>query len=442
MLNDKKIKNSSTIKFAAVAFLVLLLLIPLGMIQVLVYEREARRDDAVREVSSKWGEEQTLAGPILSVPYKTYVTSIADNKTTATEQIAYAHFLPEKLNVTGEVFPEMRQRGIYDIVVYDSNLNVSGEFLNPDFTQLAIPGKDILWSDAIVSVGIPDMKGIKDNITLHWDAADYALQPGIATRDVVASGVSANIPLNSGGAKEKYTFSFQLALNGSKTLQFAPLGAQTNVHLASPWPDPSFNGAFLPDSREVNESGFSADWKVLHLNRNYPQSWQGKATKEITDSAFGVELRIPVDEYQKTTRSVKYGIMLIALTFLVFFLVEMFNRKRIHPIQYILVGLALCVFYLLLLSLSEYIHFNYAYLAASIATILLITGYVKTVFRNNKLTLIQGLILAIIYGFVYILLQVEDYALLMGSIGLFVVLAVVMYVSRNINWYGFNLEEK
>ena len=439
---NKKMKNSATIKFAAVALLTLLLLIPLGMIQSLVQEREGRRDDAIKEVSSKWGGEQVLIGPVLSIPYKTYITSEVDGRSATAEKVNYAHILPETLNIEGIVLPEMRQRGIYDIAVYNSNLNISGEFLNPNFAQLSIPGKDIIWNDIIISMGIPDMKGIKDKIALAWDGAEYTLQPGVATGDVIASGVSAKIPLGSINAKEKHVFSFQLMLNGSKALQFAPLGAQTSASLASPWPNPSFNGAFLPDAREVNENGFSAQWKTLHLNRNYPQYWHGQATKEIADSAFGVELLIPVDEYQKTTRSVKYGIMLISLTFLIFFLVEMFNRKHIHPIQYILVGLALCIFYLLLLSLSEYINFNYAYLAASIATILLIAGYVKTVFKNNKLALMQSLILIIIYGFIYILLQLEDYALLMGSIGLFIVLAAVMYISRNIDWYGFNSDEK
>ncbi|PIR92283.1 cell envelope integrity protein CreD [Candidatus Falkowbacteria bacterium CG10_big_fil_rev_8_21_14_0_10_44_15] len=439
---NKKMKNSATIKFAAVALLTLLLLIPLGMIQSLVQEREGRRDDAIKEVSSKWGGEQVLIGPVLSIPYKTYITSEVDGRSATAEKVNYAHILPETLNIEGIVLPEMRQRGIYDIAVYNSNLNISGEFLNPNFAQLSIPEKDIIWNDIIISMGIPDMKGIKDKIALAWDGAEYTLQPGVATGDVIASGVSAKIPLGSINAKEKHVFSFQLMLNGSKALQFAPLGAQTSASLASPWPNPSFNGAFLPDAREVNENGFSAQWKTLHLNRNYPQYWHGQATKEIADSAFGVELLIPVDEYQKTTRSVKYGIMLISLTFLIFFLVEMFNRKHIHPIQYILVGLALCIFYLLLLSLSEYINFNYAYLAASIATILLIAGYVKTVFKNNKLALMQSLILIIIYGFIYILLQLEDYALLMGSIGLFIVLAAVMYISRNIDWYGFNSDEK
>jgi len=249
---------------------------------------------------------------------------------------------------------------------------------------------------------------------------------------VVDSGVSVKVPATG----LSNTFSLELNLNGSQGLNFIPLGRETNVNLASNWASPSFKGVFLPDSREVTDNGFKADWKVLHLNRNYPQEWAGNAPSSVGESAFGVELLIPVDEYQKSMRSIKYAIMLIALTFLIFFFVEVLNSRRIHPIQYILVGLALCIFYLLLLSISEHLNFNKAYIISSIATILLITAYTKTVFKSNRLTSLQSLVLVILYGFMYLLIQLEDYAILIGSIGLFIVLAIVMYISRKIDWYN------
>jgi inner membrane protein len=250
------------------------------------------------------------------------------------------------------------------------------------------------------------------------------------------SGVSVMAPLDLKSAKT-YKFSFDLNLNGSQSLNFIPLGKETNINLASKWANPSFDGAFLPDQRQVSKDGFTAQWKILSLNRNYPQSFSESDSYSIKDSAFGVKFLVPIDQYQKITRSVKYAIMFIALTFLTFFFVEIFNKKRIHPIQYLLVGFALLVFYTLLLSISEHTNFNFAYILSSIATIILITLYSKAIFKNNFLSLLLGCILIILYGFMYVVLQLQDYALLMGSIGLFIVLAAVMYASRKIDWYSF-----
>ena len=243
-----------------------------------------------------------------------------------------------------------------------------------------------------------------------------------------------------------------------------PLGRTTQVSVRSDWPNPSFDGAFLPDEREVNESGFTARWEVLHLNRNFPQAWKGSqyrfttpstnepdpsdyyydrpaevvpiASTEASGYSFGVNLLRSVDEYQKATRAAKYAILFIALTFLVFFFVETLNRKRIHPVQYLLVGLALCIFYALLVAISEQLSFNLAFILSSVAVTLLITLYCHSIFRHQKLTLFIGLLLVLLYGFVFTLIQLQDYALLIGSIGLFGILAVVMYFSRKIDWYA------
>jgi inner membrane protein len=215
---------------------------------------------------------------------------------------------------------------------------------------------------------------------------------------------------------------------------FVPLGKQTKVNLKSKWQNPSFTGAFLPDKRDVGVNGFNATWEVLHLNRPYPQIFKGQI-EGIGDSSFGVNLIVPVDEYQKSMRSAKYAVIFITLTFLIFFFVQVINGVRIHPIQYLIVGLALCIFYTLLIALSEHIPFIYSYLISSISIIGLITLYAKSIFKDNKLTAIICLILTMLYLFIYSIIQMEDYALLMGSIGLFIVLATIMYLSRKINWY-------
>jgi len=444
-----KIKNSITIRLLSTGFLVLILLIPTSMIESLIREREYRRGDVIREVSDKWGGSQTITGPILTVPYHVYTKYFdSDEKREKINKTkAYAHFLPEKLSIDGNISPEVRKRSIYKVILYNTNINLKGNFKIPDFKKLSINDKNVIWNDAFVSVGIPDMKGIRDNIDLKWNDNIYAFNPGIETNDVIASGISVKVAIQStkeddlidqktviNSTKTDYNFSFDLNLNGSSFLNFIPIGRETNVNLISDWPHPSFSGASLPENRNITADGFTAHWKELHLNRNYPQQWLGNS-HNINSSSFGVDLLLAVDEYQKSTRSAKYAIMLISFTFLVFFFIEIRNKKRIHPIQFILVGLALTIFYVLLLSLSEHIHFNYAYLIASAAIIVLIGTYSITIFKNGKLTALMAGILFLLYGFIFTILQLEDYALLMGSIGLFIVLAIIMYLSRKIDWY-------
>ena len=237
-------------------------------------------------------------------------------------------------------------------------------------------------------------------------------------------------------------FSINLKLKGAGSLSFCPVGASTEAHLTSDWNNPSFTGNFLPTDRTVDENGFSAVWKMMHLNRNFPRSWKDDAYA-VGNSDFGATLLLPVDSYQKTERCVKYSILFTTITFLIFFFVEISRKKLLHPLHYLLVGAALIVFYTLLLSISEYITFNLAYLIASVATILLITLYSKAVLKSWPLGLFVGGVLVILYGYMFTILQLQDYALLAGSIFVFVVLCLVMYFSRKVNWYDLNnLEQK
>lgn len=455
------IRYSVTLRVVVVGILALLLLIPVGMVSSVIRERSYNRESAIAEISQKWGETQTIAGPVLTLPYERFVVN---EKGQQVSVIEYAHFLPETLDFQGNVSPEVRSRGIFDAVVYSSQMGVSGTFTTPNVETLGVEAAQVYWEDAFVSVGIPDMRGIKNKVTLNWNGEQYAFDPGIETDDVIrgglvssynsrgyidepymektlsltdmnneSSGMSTKVPVGRFDTGE-YTFSFNLALDGSQSLLFVPLGRTTTAGLASVWQTPSFDGAFLPDMREVNDDGFSASWEILDLNRNYPQAWVG-SKHNIYSSAFGVDLLVPVDEYQKSERSAKYALLIISLTFMIFFFAEIFNRKRIHPIQYLLVGLALVLYYSLLISFSEVVGFDWAYLIASVSTIGLISGYSKVILPTSRMLYLQMLILAFLYLFVYTILQLEDYALLAGSIGLFIILSVVMYLSRKIDWY-------
>lgn len=421
------LKHSIGARLSIIAFLTLVLLIPSFLIQDLISERESRRDSVVEEVSQKWGKGQTITGPVISVPYRYYL----GNDDEVEQAIRYAHFLPEDLSIEGSIVPEERYRGIYKVIVYNSSLSISGNFASLVPSSLNIPPEDFMIEEAFVSVGISDMTGIKEAIKINWDNEEYTANPGIESNDVLESGISISPDLI---AAKKSHFDFEINLNGSSSLLFTPVGEQTNVQLTSGWPNPSFTGNFLPVDREINSSGFNATWNVLHLNRNFSQQWVG-TNREISDSAFGVDLLLSVDKYQKTMRTAKYAIMYISLTFLTFFMIELLSKRVIHPVQYLLIGLALLVFYTLLLAISEYLVFKVAYLLASAAIILLITIYSYSVLSDKLKTGIVFGVLAILYGYLYILMQLQDYALLIGSLGLFVILALVMFLTRNIDWF-------
>ncbi len=429
----EKSKNKITIKGLIVTALIILLLIPTFIINTLIIERQSRQKEAFSEISNKWAKAQTITGPIVSIPYDDYYKE----SNGAVHKIKkHIHILPEELKIKGKLVPEKRYRGIFETVVYTSDIEITGSFsnLNPSFP--AIPSKDILFNEAFISLGITDLRGIENNVSFYFNKTNYSFNSGVETTDIFKSGINTQIQLdNLDSLNHIYNFSMKLKLRGSQYLYFTPVGKETILSITSNWGTPSFDGAFLPNNRKIESTGFSANWKVLHLNRNYPQSWLN-SDFSVDESAFGVLLYVPVDNYTKTDRSIKYAILFIALTFLIFFFLELLNNNSIHPLQYILIGFALCIFYVLLLSISEQLYFNFAYLIASIMTIGLITWYSRSILKDKKLAYLVGGNLIILYGFIFTILQLEDYALLIGSLGLFLILAIVMYFSRKIDWKG------
>lgn len=438
----KNLKNNIYFKIFAIFFIALMLLIPTAMIESLIGERENTQTEAIREVSSKWAEAQTISGPFVSIPYYRYVKEEA--KKDVPEKIIqikeYINILPTQLKINGAIKPEKRERGIYEIVVYNSKINLNGSFDSFDLSTMDIDPKNILFDKAELIVGITDLRGIEKQVALKWNANQYNFNSGVSSTDVVSSGINALISIDAAN-KTAYNFSIDLDLKGSQLIYFTPIGKVTDVNLNSAWENPSFNGAFLPDSREISAKGFKANWNVLHLNRNYPQIWVTNQYK-IDDSSFGVDLLLPVDNYQKSYRAIKYAILFIGFTFLTFFFIEVLNKKFIHPVQYILVGISLIIFYTLLLSISEHLAFNFAFIIAAIATLSLISLYVHAILKNKNLTLLISGILFMIYSFIFIIIQLQDYALLIGSIGIFIILSLVMYFSRKIDWYNLNLKEE
>jgi len=334
------------------------------------------------------------------------------------------------LRVDGDLIPETRRRGMFEVILYQAETLLTGNFKKPDFATLHVDESQVHWDEAKVSVGISGMSGIKEIVKFDWGGSQKRMEAGTS---ILPSGVSIGVDIQPD--TKDYAFSIPLKLNGSQFFHLIPVGKETTVNLKSPWHSPSFDGQFLPDERTVAENGFSAKWQILDFNRNFPQQWIDD-TQKFNGSAFGVRLIQPVDEYMKNTRSAKYALLVIGLTFLIYFFFETLKKFDIHPFQYFLIGLALSIFYLLLLSLSEQIGFNKAYFAAATATVSLITIYSSGFLKNMALTIQLGLLLAMIYGFIFVVLQLEDFALLAGSVGIFVALAAVMFYSRKVDWYA------
>ncbi len=251
--------------------------------------------------------------------------------------------------------------------------------------------------------------------------------------DFATKGLSKKVVIQSDKA---ISFSMDIKLKGSQYLYFTAVGKTTKVHLQSLWKNPSFEGKFLPaETASINQNGFDASWNVLQVSSGSPQFWKDQKV-DINQASFGVKLLQPTDGYSKTKRSVKYALLFISLTFTIFFFIEVLQKKQVHPLQYLLVGLALCVFYTLLLSFTEYCGFNIAYIIASSATLALIGLYVWGVFKQVKIAVLFTSALTTLYAYIFVLIQLQDYALLFGSIGLFFILAVIMFYSRKIEWYG------
>ena len=421
--------NATSSKMIIIGVLALLLLIPAALVRGLIDEREGRKVAVTQEIGSKWGQEQTVTGPVVRIPYLERLRN-AEGRETVNRRDFY--LLPDNLAIAAAVDPSRRSRGIYEAVVYTAQIAIKGKFSLAPLKQSGVAEEDILFEEATILLGMTDLKGVRDQIAATVNGQTLEMSPGFQG-GIVASSVGA--PLGNLRTMPDLTFDFAIDLNGNGQLRFVPVGKVTSLTMTSPWSAPSFTGSFLPAERTIAESGFSANWKVLHFNRDLPQLWNG-GDLNFEKYAFGVGFIIPADIYQQATRTAKYAILLIGFTFSAFFIAEILTRQKVHPVQYLLIGIALVLFYVLLISISEHLTFAAAYLLATVATISLIASYTVSVLNSRRLGGIVAAILAGLYGYMYVLLNLEDYSLLMGGIGLFAVLAAIMYLTRRIDWYA------
>lgn len=433
-------RNALSIKIVLIGVLILLLFIPLSMIRGLISERIETASDATLEVQNKWSGSQLITGPCISIPFyenreETYYED-GVTKVKVRKVLNHINVLPETLNITGNITTEELNRGLFEIVVYRTPLELKGTFILPKDLKKDITYEELFMQNAILSLGLSDLRGISEQITVQWGDQTLQFNPGLPSNYIFSSGVSTPLPLETYlQPGDTVNFSIHLQLKGSQSLCFAPFGKTTQAEITSNCTTPSFTGAFLPEQREVTAEGFKAEWKILNLNRNYPQIFtcsQHFDTESL--SSFGVDLLLPVQQYQQSMRSVKYAYLIIILTFVVSFFVEVMQKKNIHPFQYLLTGLALCLFYTLLIAMSEHLGFTLAYVISAIMTIVLLTLYIMGILKIRKTAFTIGGLLTLLYTYIFVLIQMETYALLAGSLGLFIILAIIMYYSQKINW--------
>ncbi|MGZ5286855.1 MAG: cell envelope integrity protein CreD [Flavisolibacter sp.] len=438
-------KTKLLVKALIIGMIILILQIPTFYVRELIEERETRQKEAIAEVSGRWAARQNIAGPLLVLPYYDFPADTLNAKKPARN---LAYFLPEELQIQSEISPEKKYRGIYKVLLYTSKHQLSGNFQNLSLEKLDIRPERVAWNEAFLKINIADTKGLNEDVKLLWNQRAIPATTDAPIMSTPEEGVYAPLPLTGLQDLQKTDFSIGLSLSGSEQLLFTPVGKSTTVSMKAKWPHPSFTGDILPLTSDIRTDSFSAQWKSVAQKRNFPQQWKNNAygvrpgisngtdtiQNNITDAAFGTNLFVPVNDYQKTMRSIKYAALCILLTFAAFFIIETTNKKSVHPFQYGLIGVALVLFYTLLLSFSEYVGFNLSYIISAACTIGLITWFVKGILASSRLSMILSIVLMLVYTYVFTILQLQDYSLILGSIGLFITLAVIMHFSKKIQW--------
>jgi inner membrane protein len=446
--------DSIFVRLLVIGLLSLLLTVGVFMAMALVSERQDRRNETKQEVTAGWGGSQTLCGPALSVPFT--VLEVNPEKGGPLIPVRHlAHLLPERLDVHGRIEPELRYVGIYQFVLYRSKLQVEGEFTLPADMTPGFAPQEVLWRDAYLTLGIADPRGIRNAIAVQWDDAKVEAEPGVRDQAMGGAGVTAAVAVAE--TARKYRFSFPLDLNGAEQLLFCPVGKITSTHLTSPWTSPSFKHDFLPEERRVDDAGFEATWRVLHINRNTPQHWTdnqrsnppshgGEDSRNQRGNLpshsgedfprYGVSLIQTVDQYQQTMRALKYALLFILTTFLAYFIIEVRQARRIHAVQYLMIGAALLIFYCMLFAISEHYPFWLAFLAAASAATAQIGLYTRAALGRAALALAVVGLLAVLYSLLFVTLMLESYAVLVGAGELFLLLTIMMYLTRKVDWFN------
>lgn len=423
--------NSATLKIAFVAVLSLLMLIPLNMVRTIVIERQNLQLSARNTIASRWGGAQQIGG---LVALTSHTMKYTDKRESRAQQQWQANVLPQ-LEMEAQLLTEQRYLGIYEVPVYTARVVVRGSLDMMRLNRLQAKGDLLLW------LPLSDVRGVREISPLKLGNREIQARP-LGLHANLISGLKFTLAeserqqlLDSGNVR----YELELSLAGSDSLQFLPLADNSRVTLKADWPHPEFVGQFLPMEREISEDGVWAKWQLLGLNRPFGDQWAvaDMPFQELGQAGFGMRLEIPADGYQRSERSVKYGLLFISLTFVTLFLFEVINGRPLHPVPYLLTGAALAVFYLVLLALSEYLPFTYAFGLAAAMLIAIVTPYAGSVLGRHRRGLLVGAMMTLTYALLYVLVSAEHAALLLGSLALLLVIAVLMYLTRGVDWYAY-----
>lgn len=451
--NINEVTKTLGFKIIIIVVLGLLLLIPMTFINSVVKDRIRYQNEAISSIIEPVGDSANIQGVVIAIPY---LEKFIDSDT---KEIGYTRkyifYMPNEYNVTGDVEVTSLSRGIFKAPIFNSKLNITGRFdkYNAEIYNLDENNTIILYDEAMIILGIGNKKNLMKlpNILINQNEELKYYEKNI------------NIDLNMFNNKFLYTISRDSILNGfdfnitmdiqgGNSLIITPLASENTFKISSKWKDPSFTGGFLPTKREVNNNGFNAEWNIASFNTSFTKYWTSDEnsnrlnnidnnqyyTSNQESNNVLISFLLLNDNYQKTSRSVKYAILFIFIPFFVLFLCEVLSKKRIHPVQYILIGIANAIFYLLLLAISEHINFNISYFLSALMVTALTYIYIGYIIKSPRYTISMAIVESLIYIFLFGILQLTDYALLMGTLGLFAVIALAMYFTRNVDWYGEN----
>jgi len=445
------VTSSGGFKIAVLIILIFILLIPVSMVRSLISERGYRADEAEREIMEAWGSQFKLYGPVIRIPVieRNEIRTKTEKEGEKIEIVTSNHTLwimPKNVDINANFSAQKKRRGIFSVALFSGNISLSGDFSLERARSELKQNQTMSLEQAEIIIGLASQKGIRKVIKADWNGGEFSFKPGNRNFTLGFSGsngVNALSPFNMNGLN---TFDIQFAVQGGKSLRALPIGETTRMRVKTDWPSPSFQGGFLPVSYTLSESGFDAEWEISYLSRSIPLYWisagsgNNEENKNWTDEYFGVDFFKPLDHYALNTRAVKYAVLFLIIPFLTLFFLEVFSKKSIHPIQYLLSGFANVIFYLLLLSISEHISFSLAYLIAAAALTCMLTLYARSLLETWIRSAYMGFVMALLYLIMYLTLNAEDWALLIGSIAAFVIIGVVMFLTRRLDWSSLNIK--
>ena len=431
-------------KILLLVILILLFLIPAGMIRSLIYERKGRAAGVENEIMKAWGSGFSIMGPLVRIPCteRNEIKTIIDAKERIEirDTSFFLYVTPEVLNEDINLETLVKKRGIFSVPLFTGQVHLEGKFSPKSIRGALKENQRAFPEKAELIINLANLNGIKGIKNAGWNREDLYFQPGTNGFSIKAmdsgSGVYARAAFSMDAEN---TFDIAFTVQGGKSLGAIPIGKSSSFTVKAGWPSPSFQGAYLPVTHTISKNGFEAHWEFSYLNQNIPLTWRDNKENTPADFSgnnFEVDFFKAVDHYDMNTRAAKYAILFIIIPFLGFFLFELLLRKNIHPVQYLLAGTGNVLFYLLLLSLSEHIIFTAAYCISAAAVIVMTSLYSRSLLGAWNKSWIVGTIMAFLYAFLYFTLQSEDWALLIGSIGVFGITALVMFLTRKLDWWG------